>query len=113
MAAIKLSKIEIKRIIREELQCDYGFIIHLTKWGMIQKLQDAYADPNESDAYVKETMDEIWNTYKDYCSTWGLDFEADNRGNKEYIGRDAQKRIVIPQLTKEEMQAIMQKKKKR
>ena len=58
MAGQKVSKIEIKKYLREELQCDYGFIIHLTKWGMIQKLQDAYADPVEPDAYAKETLDE-------------------------------------------------------
>ena len=56
--ACKLSKIEIKKMLREELKCDYGFIIHLTKWGMIQKLQDAYADPNESNEMVKEDMDD-------------------------------------------------------
>ena len=84
MAAIKLTKIEIKKSLREELQCDYGFIIHLTKWGMIQKLQDAYADPNESEEYVKETMEEIYEAYKDYCNTWGLDYQADNRRNKDY-----------------------------
>ena len=95
----KLSKLEIKKMLREELKCDYGFIIHLTKWGMIQKLQDAYADPNESNEMVKEDMDEIYDTYFDYCKAWDLDPETDNKKNKEYLGRDISKRVVIPSVS--------------
>lgn len=87
MISCKVSKNEIKKDLREKLQCDYGFIIHLTKWGMIQKLQDAYADPVESDAYVKETLNEIYETYKDYCEVWDLDYEADNRKTKQKSGK--------------------------
>ena len=109
MASIKLSKNEIKKSIREELLCDYGFILHLTKWGMIQKLQDAYADPNESDAYSKEVMDEIHETYKDYCNAWELDYQADNRKNTDY-----RKRVnpLIPPLTEERKAELKAKKKK-
>ena len=114
MAGQKVSKIEIKKYLREKLQCDYGFIIHLTKWGMIQKLQDAYADPVEPDAYAKETLDEIYETYKDYCETWGLDYEADNRKNKDYLRDcDAQKRIVIPPLTEERKSELLKTMKKK
>lgn len=98
--------------IREELKCDYGFIIHLTKWGMIQKLQDAYADTNESNEMVKEDMDEIYNTYSDYCNVRGLDPEADNRKNTEYLGWDISKRVVIPSvssLSEEEKKKLQDK----
>lgn len=86
MEGIKICKNEIKTKIREELKCDYGFIKHLTKWGLIQKLQDAYAKPQDSDE-PKEIMEEIYQTYKDYCDAWKLDYEADNRDNKEYLKR--------------------------
>ncbi len=113
--AYKISKIEIKKMLREELKCDYGFIIHLTKWGMIQKLQDAYADPYESNEMVKEDMDEVYDTYFDYCKVWDLDPDADNRKNREYLGRDISKRVVIPpvsSLSEEEKKKLRDKARK-
>ncbi len=52
----------------------------------IQKLQNVYFATNDPDE-IKEIMDEIWMMYKEYCDTWNLDYEADNRDNKEYLKR--------------------------
>lgn len=83
---IEISRNEIKAMITKELRCDYGFIKHLIKWGLIRKLQKAYHKTNDPDV-IKEIMDEVYQTYKDYCDAWGLDYEADNRNNKEYLSR--------------------------
>lgn len=82
---MKISKNDIKNRIRDELKCDYGFIKDLTKNGTIQSLQNAYAD--DSAVAPKDIMEEVYQMYKDYCDTWKLDYEADNRDNKEYLKR--------------------------
>lgn len=86
MLGIDISKREIKANIQDELKCDYGFIKHLIKWGYIRKLQNIYFKTNDPEE-IKETMDEIYQMYKDYCDAWKLDYEADNRLNKEYLCR--------------------------
>ena len=83
---IEIGLREIKSNITEELKCDYGFIKHLSKWGIIRKLQKVYFKTNDSDE-IKEIMEEVYQMYRDYCSAWGLDYEADNRENKEYLYR--------------------------
>lgn len=85
MARVRVYKKDIKSRIMEELKCDYGFIINLTKEGRIQELQDAYQDESISDP--KDIMEEIYTEYKDYCSVWKLDYEADNRNSKDYLAR--------------------------
>ncbi len=113
MAAFHISKVELKKRLREELQCDYGFIIQLTEWGVIKKLQDAYADEIDSDSCSKEVMNEIYDMYKEYCNVRGLDYATDNRGRKDYREIvNPQKRIVIPPLD-EEMKAKLKKAKKK
>lgn len=83
---VKYCKQEIKDRIREELKCDYGFIKTLMADGAIEKLQNAYNNPDDSDD-PKDIMEEIYQNYKDYCDAWKLDYEADNRDNKEYLKR--------------------------
>jgi len=85
MAGIKVCKQDIKNRIRDELKCDYGFILNLTKEGRIQELQDAFTDDSVADP--KDIMEEVYTEYKDYCNVWGLNYESDNRNNKEYLTR--------------------------
>ncbi len=87
MAACKLCKQGVKNRIREELQCDFGFIKQLMKSGTIQLLQDAYADPEAADTRVKEIMEEVKGRYGNYCRDFGLAFGADNRNNRDYLAR--------------------------
>lgn len=80
---------EVRAEIREKLQCDQGFINHLSRWGVIQKVVRLM---RSEDPDAKEHIKETWETdiidgYRDYCQTWGLDPEADNTKNKDYLQR--------------------------
>lgn len=87
MTGKKWTKTDIKDRIRNELQCDYGFIKHLMKWNRIQELQDALNENCSSVADEDGLFNEVCSEYKEYCDIWGLDYEADNRKNKEYLKR--------------------------
>ena len=78
---------EIREEIRNETQCDQGFINHLRKWGVIDKLVRLRLSGD------RDHEEEVWNNdvmdgYKDYCEAWGLDYEADNSKNKDYLTRN-------------------------
>lgn len=83
----KFSKLDIKNRIREELKCDYGFIKHLMKWGTIEEMQNELNTNCFSVADEDQIFRNAYEGYKDYCDMWGLDYEADNRNNKEYLKR--------------------------
>lgn len=87
MAETKWTKTDIKNRIREELKCDYGFIKHLMKWDEITKLQDTLNTDCFSVSDEDQVFKTVYDDYKDYCDTWKLDYEADNRENKEYLKR--------------------------
>lgn len=77
---------EIREEIRNETKCDQGFINHLRKWGIIDKLVRLRLSGDH------DKVTDVWNEdviqgYKDYCKAWGLDYEADNSKNKEYLKR--------------------------
>ena len=77
---------DVRAQIREELHCDQGFINHLRKWGVIDKLVRARLSGD------KTRFSDIWKEdvicgYRDYCDAWGLDYTADNRRNKKYLER--------------------------
>ena len=84
MEANKICKSDIKSWIKEELKCDYGFIKTLMANGTIQDLQNLYAEDRK--LYV-DAINDLYSVYRDYCETWKLDYEADNRDNKEYLKR--------------------------
>ena len=84
---VKITKNEIKNRIRDELQCDYGFIKQLIESGRIQELQNAFNSEDYSSGIDHDIMEEVYSEYKDYCDSWGLDYGADNRNNKEYLNR--------------------------
>lgn len=74
------TKTELKTQLKEELQCPQGFIVRLTKFGQIDELKKAIIADDE--AIRKEVMDDIYQSYKDYCEAFNLDYEADNRDLK-------------------------------
>ena len=83
--ACKLCKQSIKYMIRDELQCDYGFIKCLMKDGEIQRLQDACADLSGTVAVAQEIRNRFREKYEAYCRERNLDFSADNRMNRDYL----------------------------
>ena len=78
---------EIREEIRNETQCDQGFRNHLRKFGIIDKLVRLRVSGD------RDTEKAVWDEdvvigYKDYCKAWGLDYEADNSKNKDYLSRN-------------------------
>ena len=86
---------EVRAEIREKLQCDQGFINHLTKFGIIQRVVRLMrSDDPDAKEHVKETCEEIWQGYRDYCEAWGLEFGADLRKSKDYLRRERQQKAM-------------------
>jgi len=76
----------IREEIREATHCDQGFINHLRKWGVLDKLVRA-AISDDKDKKHELWKEEVIHGYRDYCSAWGLDWQEDNRKNKDYLKR--------------------------
>ena len=55
---VAITKNELKKEIKEQLQCDQGFINHIAGSRLLQNLQDAYEEPYGRDEQ-KGAMDEI------------------------------------------------------
>ena len=76
-----ITKTEIKKKIREELQCPTDFIERcLNKGGRIDELKNT---EHESDWQF--VMNEIYDEWHDYCKAWELDPEEDNTGFKPQL----------------------------
>jgi putative transcriptional regulator len=101
---------EVRAEIREELKCDQGFINHLTKSGIIQRIVRLIrSDDPDAKEHIKETRENIWQEYRDYCKAWGLDFGADLRKSKDYLRRERQQKAMkeaYPGLSPQVLKAI-------
>ena len=77
---MKTTKTELKTWLKNELQCPQSFIDRLNKSHQIDDLKEQIENGDKDQE--NEVMDEIWQSYKDYCDVFHLDFEADNRNLK-------------------------------
>lgn len=73
----KMTRTEVRRYIRQTLQCPSDFLDTLSKFGDIDELREAIASGDRD--VEKEVMDGIWEAYKQYCEDNKVDFDADNR----------------------------------
>lgn len=71
------TKTELKAWLKDELKCPQEFINRCTKFKQIDKLKEAVMDDDKE--YRKEVMDDIRESYKDFCEVFGLDIQEDNR----------------------------------
>lgn len=78
-----MTKTEMKRELKEELQCPTDFIERcLNANGRIDELKQAIHEADRQDI-----MNVIYDEWRDYCDAWGLDMEADNRNFKPFLSK--------------------------
>ena len=69
-----MTKTEIKKAIKEELQCPTDFIERcLNAEGRIDEMKDAIEEHTQ-----QMVMNTIYEEWKDYCEAWGLNPQEDN-----------------------------------
>lgn len=79
---MNITKTEIKSQLKEELKCPQSFIDRCNKFGQIDELKKAIMEDDRD--IQKEVMDGIYESYRDYCEAFKLDYEADNRKLKGF-----------------------------
>lgn len=71
------TKTQLKKEVREELQCPSEFIRHLARFDTFDQLKESVVS---DDRQVKfDVLKDIRQAYKDYCHETGLDYNTDNR----------------------------------
>jgi len=81
----KMTRTEVRRYVRKELQCPADFLDVLAKFGDIDELKEAIASGDRD--IEREVMDGIWEAYKQYCENNNIDFEADNSRKIHFIDK--------------------------
>ena len=71
------TKTELKKEVRNELQCPSEFIRHLAHFDVFDQLKESILSDDKPTEY--DVMKEIREAYVDYCRDTGLDYEQDNR----------------------------------
>lgn len=71
------TKAQIKKELREELQCPHEFIKHLERFDSFDGLKEAVLDDDKTT--IHDEIKEIRNAYIDFCCENGLDINQDNR----------------------------------
>lgn len=80
----KMTKTEVRRYVRQTLKCPSEFLDRLSKFGSLDDLQKAIASGDRD--IENQVMDDIWQSYKDYCEAFRIDFEADNSRKVHMLG---------------------------
>ena len=79
----QMTRTEVRRYIRQTLKCPTDFLDVLGKFGDIEKLRNAIASGDRD--IERQEMDDIWESYKQYCENNHIDFEADNSRKIHFI----------------------------
>lgn len=68
---------ELKKEVKNELECPAEYIRHLARFNVFGDLKKAVLSDDKG--VQKDIMNDIRDGYSDFCRMAGLDFEADNR----------------------------------